>query len=399
MNDSQPPRLRILHVIPSLGMGGAPRGVVELVTRLGQDNSLDLYLCSLGHENETFSWPLPRPVIYLGYLFSLRDLFGTFRCLLDLRQQMRSLKIDVLHTHLMPAHFIGALANLRLRIPQVVHIRGTPTWLQSNRLRDVIRRTAFSVLLCRENIHFVAVSKGAADYVGVNLRLNRDKMRVVTNGIDLSEFSGDGVIPNSTTRPELVIGSAGRFCPEKGHIVLIKSLAILRSRGVSAGLLLAGAGGLEEEYRRWVNDFHLGDAVVFLGTVQDMPKFYRSLDIFVLPSLSDEGLPRVLMESMAVGTPVIASDVCGVRELIKDEENGLIVSPGNSEECADAIMRLCSDSGLKKQLALNGLNTVRQYYSADRVSDEIRNVYTVALMCSKQPTDGSRASVRSLEER
>jgi glycosyltransferase involved in cell wall biosynthesis len=119
--------------------------------------------------------------------------------------------------------------------------------------------------------------------------------------------------------------------------------------------------------------------VQFLGPVQDMASFYRSLDVFVLPSVSTEGLPLVVLEAMASRVPVVATRLAGAPEVIESGVNGLLVPPGDVGVLAEALMGLAGDAKLRLKFAELGVAHVREKFTVERVAEQVAAVYRILI--------------------
>jgi glycosyltransferase involved in cell wall biosynthesis len=198
------------------------------------------------------------------------------------------------------------------------------------------------------------------------------KLHVVRCGIEPAAYAGIDDPPPG--RPRVLC--VGRLFPEKGQSVLLHAFARLAERGVEAELGLVGYGPSEERLKRLAQDLGLSDRVTFAGAVgQDaVADHYRAASVFCLPSFY-EGIPVVLMEAMASGRPVVATAVAGVRELVRDEETGLLVSPGRSDELADALERLLEDAALRERMGEAGRRYVADNYDIDAVTGSLEELF------------------------
>jgi glycosyltransferase involved in cell wall biosynthesis len=152
--------------------------------------------------------------------------------------------------------------------------------------------------------------------------------------------------------------TVGRIEPEKGHTFLLDALSLLRNGDIRCFLGIVGTGSAESNVRRYAKDNGLSDHIEFTGYVPFGPQLesiYRGSDIFVLPSLG-EGFPRVIVEALAYGLPVVATKVGGIPYLLRDGHDALLVDPGSPRQLAEAIQRL-KDDGLRNRLINNGFNT------------------------------------------
>lgn len=160
-----------------------------------------------------------------------------------------------------------------------------------------------------------------------------------------------------------------RISPEKGLEFLIEAARDIVNKVPNVRIVIKGSSN-NQKYRdkltKLVHQYSLESHLVFLefSPYSEVPKFLSASDVLVLPSIS-EGLPTVLLEAMATGIPVVATNVGGVPDIIEDGRNGLLVSPGKSRALAEAVVRLLRDSGLRKRLREKGFQTVQQARESD----------------------------------
>lgn len=148
----------------------------------------------------------------------------------------------------------------------------------------------------------------------------------------------------------LIVGSIGRLSEEKGYVHLIEALPTVLAEFPNIRLVLIGDGNLRGDLEQRARQLEVHEKILFSGQREDASNLLKSMDVFVLPSLM-ESLPTVVLESMACGVPVVATDLPGTRELIQHGMTGWLVSPKNSLELAQAIIRLLQDSSLRTRLA------------------------------------------------
>src|SRR4029450_5279563 len=180
--------------------------------------------------------------------------------------------------------------------------------------------------------------------------LNGDRVVVVPNFVDDHAFlppSGDvrqqwarelDLAPDS-----LVVGIVASLLPIKDHATLLRALGILAPEWPTARLVVVGQGPELDNLRRLASELGIGGLVRFAGLRPQVPSFHFLFDISVLSSVS-EGFPNSLVEAMAAGRPIVATDVGGVRDAVRDGENGLLVPPGDSTAFAAALRRLLADA-------------------------------------------------------
>jgi glycosyltransferase involved in cell wall biosynthesis len=199
-----------------------------------------------------------------------------------------------------------------------------------------------------------------------------DKLRVIRCGVDPDEFA-----PHRTAAAgDFAVVTVARLTQGKGHGVLLDAVRQLRDRGVAVQLALIGDGPKRSELEQLARELGIESAINFVGAVgrEDVHEHYRTADAFCLPSFA-EGVPIVLMEAMATELPVVASDVMGVRELVENERNGLLVRPGRSDLLADALERLSIDADWRHRLGAAGRETVQQRFDIRRSAAEIHAAF------------------------
>lgn len=208
----------------------------------------------------------------------------------------------------------------------------------------------------------------------------KDKIPCIYNGLDLSQFefrwprSGDAAPP--------LILAVGRLVPKKGFDDLISAVQMLRDRGRSFRLEIIGAGPLKEQIQRQIQILQLDDRVHLLGAQAQAAVLsaYDRASLFVLPCVitgngDRDGIPNVLFEAMASGTPVISTTVSAIPELVHSGDNGLLVAPGNPASLADAIDKLLVNPELRDRLAHAARKTIETRFTLERTSRELFNLF------------------------
>ena len=380
--------MKILQLITTLDFGGAPRGVLELMSALACRGGIDQQLLVLSEDTQTYSasdLPEPPPR-YLNYRLRHSDWSGIRRTAQQVREILQREQADVLHTHLLDADLIGALACQGTLCRHLSHIRGTSEWLVSTRWRDRLRRWFYRRTFLKAGTRFVAVSQTAADHTQVGLKIPADRIRVVLNGINPARFpipKAPGLQPGGLIR----IGSAGRFSAEKGYGDLIAAVGQLRTRCPQLRLVLAGQGGLKAEFEATIARLGLSELCQLIPPVEDMNSFLRGLDIFALPSHA-EGLSRVLMEAMYCERPVVAARVSGSEESIVDHQTGLIYEPGDIEGLARQIERLVNSPTERQRLGQAAGEFASEKFTVDRVAAQVEAFYRELVPASSQTARG-----------
>jgi len=247
----------------------------------------------------------------------------------------RQFRPQVLVAHGFSEHLWGRYAGLIAGVPHLVHVE------HNSRERYTRWRLAQARWLARRTDRLIGVSEGVAVHLR-ELGFPADRIVAIDNGIRLEAFADAGQHPYAEREPGLLMSA--RFARQKDHATLVRALALLRQRGLTPPLLLAGGGSARHRQRvlRLAHALGVTDQVEFLGHRADMPQLLMRTPICVL-STHYEGMPLALVEGMAAGCAVVGSAVPGVRELIRDSQTGLLVPEGDASALADALERLLRD--------------------------------------------------------
>ncbi|MEA2335923.1 MAG: hypothetical protein QOG40_2413 [Solirubrobacteraceae bacterium] len=198
------------------------------------------------------------------------------------------------------------------------------------------------------------------------------KLTVVHCGLSVGDYSRNA--ESHPGRPRVVC--VGRLVHEKGHAVLLHATAALTRAGHQLEVVLVGSGPLRGRLEGLARRLGIGDRVIFAGALapDDVRRAYAQATLFCSPSFA-EGLPVVLMEAMASERAVIATAIAGVRELVQDEQTGLLVTPGRVDELSSAIARLLQDAELRARLAGAGRRRVASEFDVERSASVLRDLF------------------------
>jgi len=257
-----------------------------------------------------------------------------FRPIARLTRIIRQGDYRLVHCHSVRAAMVGAPAAKRAGVPMVYHVHSPASRDSTRRWFDRFNGLVERWCLCRA-ARAICVSRAMADHIAGE-GFDAARIRVVANGVPSPRTIRNDAVPCG----QWTLGTAALFRPRKGLEVLLDALALLRRQGHPVRLRAVGAfesARYESEILRRAAHQNLLRDIVWTGFTRDVGAELAQMDLFVLPSLFGEGMPMVVLEAMAAGVPVVASDIAGVGEAGRHGRDGLLVSPGDAEDLAENI--------------------------------------------------------------
>ena len=289
-------------------------------------------------------------------------------------QQFRANGTKVVHTHHLGQLLYGGLAG-RLAGCRVIHTEHEYYSLMSPRAQRLLR------VLTRLADHVTAVAEPVRTFLEGTVGLPPSKLITIQNGVEVHRY--EAAIPHDRDEWDLknsdvIIGCVARLSQEKGHTVLLHAFRKVISRHPEARLALIGDGEERERLQHLATDLSIGHFVRFLGLRADVPEILAACDLFTLPSIQ-EGFPMVILEALAAGKAVIASEVGAISDVIRHGATGLLVPPGDTDALADALCLLIEDEEARQRLGQSGRELVRKAYDFERTVGQYDDLYQRAL--------------------
>jgi glycosyltransferase involved in cell wall biosynthesis len=340
----------VLWLIDSLGPGGAESLMVPLLKSLkeyGVESRVCFFQVRAGNPIAGELCKIGIPVDQVE-IKNLRNPMDLSRLMKYIRQQ----RPDIVHTQLEASDILGTLAARLLRIPSLatLHTMDAPAVKTRKRGKDFLRWH----VLQRFAQRVIVVSESTRRHY-LDLGITNEKMLTMYNGIDLDRFIGvsQGNISKTAFMglpcDSRILTTVAVLREPKGIQYMLQALPGLLAQLPNLFYAIVGDGEYREALEKLTVSLAIKDHVVFLGYHTDIPEILAVSDLFVHPSLLD-ALPTVLFEAMAVGVPIVASQVGGVPEIIDGEITGLLVPPGDPASLANACLRLLLDKSLSGRL-------------------------------------------------
>lgn len=355
--------IKILHTESSPGWGGQENRILNEALGLEKLGAKVYILCqpeSILFKKaseagvEVFTYPMRKS-------YDIKAIYYTMRLI-------KKLQIDVINTHSGKDTYIGGIAGkLSRRNPLIVRTRHLALPITSTfsykYLSDV-------VVTVSEYVRNYLISKG----------IHPQKVFAVSTGIDIEKFNPDKV--KVTLREELqlnkeipLIGTVGVLRKKKGHHILLEAIPRVLKEFPQACFVLVGDGPQRKNIEDKIKELKLYKNVLMLGHRDDVPQILKSIDLFVLPTLQ-EALGTSFLEAMAMGKPVIGSDVDGVREVIDDGINGYLIPPDKPDILSKKIIELLKNPQKASQMGQAGRKKIQSKYTLEHMCQEMFNLYS-----------------------
>jgi glycosyltransferase involved in cell wall biosynthesis len=363
-------RKNILYTIDTTGPGGAEKVFVELIRNLDRNKySANVVLKGKG-------W-LHDAVVGSGITPKVINMDGSFNFsyFMQLVKIIREEKIDLIHSHLFGSNVYCSLAGFICRVPVISTFHGTV----DSRPDDRLLKLKFHLINLGTN-YIVFVSEYLKNYYLDSTPVNRSKSITIYNGVDSNHFS----LPKNNqlreklgfTNQDILIGALGNIRPAKGYDILLQAASIVTKKFPQCKFVVAGQGD-EARYQDLLalrEKLGLGLSFKFLGFISETEQFLNSIDLFVLPSIT-EGFSISTIEAMAAGKPCIVTDSGGPGEIISHLKDGILVEPNNPEAIAQGLKLCLNDEGMRAALVLNCKKTVRERFNIESMIRKYSELY------------------------
>lgn len=364
-------KIKVLEVIRQGKIGGGESHVLDLVASLDK-SKFDVSVLSFtgGQMIQALEeMGIPAHVIASEKAFDLAVWH-------KVKTLIRKEQVDIVHVHGTRANTNILWAARSLRIPVIYTIHG---WSFHEGLHPLMKkaRIAAEKFITRRVQMNICVSDSNKQ-TGLDA-FGRFHAVVIKNGVNLRKFDPAGHYPDvkaayGIPAERLVIAYVARMTYQKDPVSMIRSFAKALEKEPAMTLLMIGEGELKQAAMDAVQELGITGNVIFDRFRQDVPAVLHAADIYCLPSLW-EGFPIGVLEAMAMGKAVVASDVDGTREAVENDVNGLLVPAGNTEAVAAAITRLAKDRTLRMRLQQRAISTIQSTFDVAGVTRRIENIY------------------------
>ena len=378
-------KIKVIHIITRLDKGGSAENTLLTVRGLDREMYDVILIRGLSAESnmtedeaeaveksvreaeseEVRVVTVPSLVRRISPFYDLKAFFALIKIL-------RHEHPDIVHTHTSKAGISGRWAAFFARVPIIIHTpHGHVFWGYFGRCKTLFYIVLERLTACITDKIIALTEQEKKDHLHFRIAFE-DKFSIVHSGISLDRFSNTSIDPAAMKKkleiPEgnLVVGTTGRLTRIKGHRYLIEAAARIVDARPDTTFVFLGDGELLDELKNMASRLGIEENVKFPGWRPDVAEVMSIFDVFVLPSLN-EGMGRVLVEAMALGKPIVASDVGGISDLVIHDRNGYLVPVGDVETLAARIKELLDDFGKREKMGNMGRRYAAKYSSEEMV--------------------------------
>lgn len=360
--------MRILQICSAREIGGGERHLADLANELARR----------GHEVFAALSPASPVRAELSLVSAGNIIELPMRNALNLSTAVklarfaRANEIDIVHAHVARDYPLAALATAR---SQAKLILTRHVLFPMNRIHK---------LTLRHTARVIAVSQAVAEGLRSQDIFAANKIILIHNGIDFARFErAREAAPVGASKPRLRVGMIGHLAPIKGQDDFIHAAAIVCKQRGDVEFVIAGedksqGGENRTKLQELISELGVDDHIRLLGWIDDVAKLLPTFDLFISPSRS-EPFGLSIVEAMAAGVPVIATNSEGAREIVEEGKTGMLVPIGDSQTMAQAIQNLLKDPAERQRLADNALMAARERFSIQRTVDDTERLYAQVL--------------------
>lgn len=300
----------------------------------------------------------------------------SFKVIFNLVKITRQNRIDVIHTNGQPIDFLGLCISLLLKIPLVVtkHVTINEYDYLGYGFKDSAKRIVYwlmDTISMTFSGKVIAISHVGKNQLQRRYLVPRNRIISIVNGIDIENFPAKKYVNHGSP---LVIGFVGRVDKNKGIGDFLRVIKNLISMDHNIRAKIVGGGPDELEFKQLADELFLTDIVQFTGLQENISRYLLSMDIFLFPSYR-EGLPLVILEAMATGLPVIATNIEGIPDIITNSKNGILVEPGDIRDMTDKCITLIENWHMRKSMGETSRLHISKSFSEDRMICEYADCF------------------------
>ena len=354
-------KIRVLRILHNLGGGGVQRRLLSLIPYLDDKFSFHIISFKEGKLENQF-----REVAENVKIIPRHSKFDPI-CISRTRNYIKKFSFPIVHTHTHKPNTTGRISAILSKTPVIIaQEHNVDEW------KGKFQRW-IDVKLSYHTDKIIAVSQAVADFY-ISIGIPEEKILIIYNGVEIDKFlqSSEEKKKNSW-ECEPIVGFVGRLHPQKGIEDLIKIGEEVKKSLGKVKFLVIGDGPLKKWLLNEIEKRNLKKNFFLLGERDDLPKLYAKMQVLLLPSYR-EGFPNVILEAMASGIPVVATDAGGVKEILEDGKTGFIVEKGDVKNMAKYVLLILKDKKIREYMWYHSKKRI-SLFSIEKMAEETKNLY------------------------
>jgi glycosyltransferase involved in cell wall biosynthesis len=363
-------KIKILYLVLEMDLGGLQRVLHLLIRNIDKDKFVPYLVCL---EKGGIFLDMLNDNINDTYILSKKPGPFDLKAFLSLLEIIKENKIDIIHSQ-NGTSFYAAMAKIFSNIKSVIHTDHGRLIPDS---KSAILEDRYSSYFFKK---FVCVSNELTNYLNTNVKVKKNKLMTILNGIDTDQFRPVHKDERLFLRNKynyikelLIFGTVCRLDPIKNLKFLIRNFAIIHKTLPESILVITGEGPIKEELIDYCQTIGLEREIIFLGQLDSLEKVYPIFNIYLNASLS-EGTSMTILEAMSCGLPVIASNVGGTSKLV-DNNTGILFQSNNNEEFIESVIYLAKRPQLAVKMGIRGREKVEQNFSINKCVQRYESLY------------------------
>ncbi|MDD5687978.1 MAG: glycosyltransferase family 4 protein [Elusimicrobia bacterium] len=356
------PKIKVVHIITLLELGGAQENTLYTCEHLDKNKFEPILICGKGGILDSKTKNIK--TYYVNELIREIHPINDIIAIIKIYKIIKKEKPDIVHTHSSKAGIVGRWAAYFAHVPKIIH---TFHGFGFHDYQLFIVKTIYVLaerLTAKITDQFICVSnenilKGLKNKIGL-----KERYTMIRSGIKLQDYQIEVSVEKKKKEfgitNEKVVGMVACFKEQKAPLDFVKVANLVCSKNPSVKFILVGDGKLRKQIELLVKKLNLQKNIIITGWRQDINEIIKIFDIFLLTSLW-EGLPRVIIEAMASGLPVVATYVDGTKEIVQEGLTGYVTYPHEIEKMAERIIRVLADVELRKKLSEEAKKTVKEF--------------------------------------
>lgn len=355
---------KIVHIAQSAG--GVAEYLYMLLKNSNNNNYENILIVSKDYENQIDRFKTYVSNINIVPMTREIEIKKDVKAILKVRKLLKQIKPDIVYLHSSKAGAIGRIAlAFNFQIPVLYNAHG---WYFNATISKKKKKffALIEKMLALKTKMIINISKSEYDSAIKNKIAPEKKMCIIENGIDFDKFKDNNKYRKETREKynikdeEIVIGVVGRLSEQKDPMTMIKAFKLVNDVKSNTKLMYVGSGNLEEDVKEYAKEAGILDKIIITGWVSNVEEYIPAFDMAALPS-KWEGFGLVLIEYMACDKPIVASDIGGIPDIIKDKENGLLCKCNDYKDLSEKLLYLINNNEIAYRMIENNIDYRKKY--------------------------------------